>query len=53
MSKLEKLAKTYRNWCARNYLPVMGAEELLCEVALSDDQCAWVHKFQEKWGNAC
>ena len=52
MSKLDKLAKTYRNWCARNYLPLMSADELLSEGILSDNQAAWVHKFTEKWEQA-
>lgn len=53
MSKLDKLAKTYRNWCARNYLPLMSADELLCEGVLSDDQYFWVQGFVEKWEKAC
>jgi len=50
---MEKLAKQYRKWCARNYLPVMGAKELLAEGILSDDQYFWLQGFIERWEKAC
>lgn len=52
MSTSDKLAKTYRNWCKRNYLPLMSADELLCGGAeLTDSERTWLRSFIEKWGN--
>lgn len=54
MSKLDKLAKTYRNWCARNYLPLMSADELLSEgIELSETERAWLRNFSQRWEKAC
>lgn len=53
MSKLDKLAKTYRNWCKRNYLPLMSADELLYGGAeLTDTERTWLRSFIEKWDQA-
>lgn len=51
---MDKLAKEYRKWCARNYLPLMSADELLVEgIQLSDTQYAWLNGFIERWEKSC
>lgn len=52
--EINKLARQYRNWCKRNFLPLMSADELLVEgIWLSDTQYAWIRNFQERWEKAC
>ena len=51
---MEKLAKQYRKWCAKNYLPLMSADELLVEgIELSDDERMWIRNFIRRWEKVC
>jgi hypothetical protein len=53
-----ELDKTYNSWIRKNRLPLMSADELLCEVDSNDEyittpkQRKWLKNFIDQYENA-
>lgn len=49
--RLDDLTVEYADWCARNSLPVISADEHDPSL-LTDDQNAWIDDFIGRWDDA-
>jgi hypothetical protein len=46
---LDQLIQRFQKWCAEQNLPVMSADELVCEDFTTLTQKSWLMNFIAEW----